>query len=107
MIKRLIQIFIFSGGHAIITFSVYAWAFSNGMKGEVNPIADRLLTLLALPLLLPVFRIEQDLSNWVILSFGINSIIWGIIITLLIEKIREEKQTKKDHPDIAPAPQDI
>jgi hypothetical protein len=96
MMKKLLKILMFSVCHAIITFSVYGWTFTSGIRGGVSPIADKFLTLLTLPLLLPVFYIEQDLSNWVILSFWINSIIWGLIITLLIEKIKEEKQNKKD-----------
>lgn len=105
MIKKLPKILIFSVSHAINTFSLYEWAFTSGVEGGVNPIADRLLTLFALPLLLSVFRVEQELSNWVILSFGINSIIWGFIITLLIEKIKEEKQNKRDLGDSVSPPQ--
>jgi hypothetical protein len=84
--------------HAFLTISVYSFCLWSGIRGPeyFYNIDVILLTILTLPLCYPVLAMTEDISTVLLISLGLNSLLWGTVIVLGFKFLK--KKLSKNWP---------
>lgn len=73
--------------HSLILIAFFGFIFSEGLKiphSTGYPLAQWITGLLALPVLMPVFFLTQDVSFVTLAALATNSMVWGVATSFLI-----------------------
>ena len=81
-----------AASHSFIFIACFGFMFSEGLKASPSaalPVVQWIAGALAIPILMPVFFLTQDLSFVTLTAFAMNSLAWGVAISFLISCIRK------------------